>query len=230
MSEPRTLPIAILISGEGSNMLAIAQACAQGRIGARVASVICDRVEAGGIARAKNLGLAAQVIAAREYPDRVAFEAALQAALARSGAELVALAGFMRILSGPFVQPYAGRILNIHPSLLPRYPGLNTHRRVLQAREREHGASVHFVTKQLDGGPVICQGRLAVHREDTVESLTGRVHRLEHRIYPRVIGLFSAGRLALRGSAVLLDGQPLNAPLQENEEDDPGLIRADASA
>lgn len=230
MSAPRTLPIAILISGQGSNMVAIAQACAEGRIAARVAAVIADRSDAGGIARAERLGLAAQIVPAQDYPDRAAFEAALQAALAHAGVQLVALAGFMRILSASFVEHYAGRMLNIHPSLLPRYPGLHTHRRVLQAAEHEHGASVHFVTAELDGGPVICQGRLAVRADDTEQSLTARVHRLEHRIYPRVIGLVSAGRLALRGPTVLLDGQPLGAPLQENEEDDRGLVGAEASA
>ncbi|HTW75200.1 MAG TPA: phosphoribosylglycinamide formyltransferase [Steroidobacteraceae bacterium] len=228
MSEPRALPIAILISGRGSNMLAIARACADGRIHARVSAVIGDRPDAGGLARAEALGLATHLVPAGDYPDRTGFEAALQATLARSGAQLVALAGFMRILSADFVERYAGRMLNIHPSLLPRHPGLHTHRRVLQAGEREHGASVHFVTRELDGGPVICQGRLAVYPQDSEQSLSERVQRLEHRIYPRVIGLYSAGRLALRGSTVLLDGQPLAAPLQESEQDDQGRVRADA--
>jgi phosphoribosylglycinamide formyltransferase-1 len=230
MSEPQPLAVAILISGVGSNMVAIARACAEGRIQARVSAVIADRAGAAGIARAEGLGLATQVVPAPQFPDQVSFEAALAAALMHSGAQLVALAGFMRILSEPFVQRYTGRMLNIHPSLLPRHKGLNTHERVLRAAEPEHGASVHFVTAELDGGPVICQGRLAVHPGESVESLTARVHRLEHSIYPRVIGLFGAGRLALRGTTVLLDGQPLSAPLQESEDDDQGRLHAEASA
>ncbi len=230
MSGSATLPVAILISGQGSNMAAIARACAEGSIGARIVTVIADHAAAAGIARAEGLGLATQIVPARQFADRKAFEAALEAALAQSRAHLVALAGFMRVLSGPFVQRYAGRMLNIHPSLLPRHRGLHTHDRVLQEGEREHGASVHFVTAELDAGPVICQGRLAVYPTDTVETLTARVHRLEHRIYPRVIGLYASGRLALRDSTVLLDGLPLAAPLLEREEEDPGLARADASA
>lgn len=228
MSEPATLPVAILISGQGTNMTAIARACAEGSIRARVAAVIADRADAAGIGRAQALGLAAQVVPARQFADRDAFELALDAALAASGAQLIALAGFMRVLSGPFVQRYAGRMLNIHPSLLPRHRGLHTHERVLRAGEREHGASVHFVTAELDAGPVICQGQLAVHPDDSVETLEARVHRLEHRIYPRVIGLFGAGRLELRGATVLLDGRPLTAPLLEHELDDPGLTHASA--
>lgn len=229
MSPPATLPVAILISGQGTNMTAIARACTEGRIRARVAVVIADQAEAAGIARARDLGLDTQVLPARRDADRSAFEAALDATLAHSGAQLIALAGFMRVLSPPFVQRYAGRLLNIHPSLLPRHRGLHTHQRVLQAGEREHGASVHFVTAELDAGPVICQGRLAVHADDTVETLTARVHQLEYRIYPRVIGLFGEGRLELRSGTVLLDGEPLAAPLLEEEEHDPGLPRANAS-
>jgi phosphoribosylglycinamide formyltransferase 1 len=229
MSAAATLPVAVLISGRGSNMAAIARACAGGAIRAHIVAVIADQADAAGIALAQGLGLATRVVAARALPDRAAFEAALEAALTHSGAQLVALAGFMRVLSGPFVQRYAGRMLNIHPSLLPRHRGLHTHARVLQAGEREHGASVHFVTADLDAGPVICQGRLTVHPHDTAETLAARVQRLEHRIYPRVVGLYAAGRLALRDSTVLLDGQALATPLLE-AEDDPGLAHADASA
>jgi phosphoribosylglycinamide formyltransferase 1 len=226
MSAPAKLPVAILISGRGSNMAALARACAEGSIRARIVAVISDRADAAGIALAEGLGVATQVVAARDFADRHAFETALEAALTHSGAQLVALAGFMRVLSGPFVQRYAGRMLNIHPSLLPRHRGLHTHERVLQAGEREHGASVHFVTADLDAGPVICRGRLTVHPHDTAETLAARVQRLEHRIYPRVLSLYACGRLALRDTMVLLDGQPLAAPLLEQEEDDPGLMRS----
>lgn len=212
------LPLAVLISGRGSNMLAIARACAEGRIAARVVGVIADTSDATGIAAAAALGLPTQVIERAALP-REQFEARLAAALEHSGAELIALAGFMRILSAGFVEARSGRMLNIHPSLLPRYRGLDTHRRVLAAGEREHGASVHYVSAQLDGGPLICQGRLLVTPGESEAALTARVHRLEHRIYPLVIGLIAAGRLALSGSTVLLDGAPLAAPLQVLEDE-----------
>ena len=211
------LPLAVLISGRGSNMLAIARACATGQIHARIVSVICDRADAAGIQAAAASELPTQLLEARGLP-RAGFEARLAQTLSASGAQLVALAGFMRILSATFVAPWAGRMLNIHPSLLPDYPGLDTHRRVLAAAAREHGASVHFVTQELDAGPLICQGRLAIAPGDSETSLAARVHRLEHRIYPMVIGLIADGRLALSGSTVVLDGQPLAAPLQVSED------------
>jgi phosphoribosylglycinamide formyltransferase-1 len=218
MSNPAApLPLAVLISGRGSNMLAIARACAEGRVAARVVSVIADRADAAGIQAAASIGLPTQVLEARALP-RAEFETRLAQALEASGAQLVALAGFMRILSAAFVATWGGRLLNIHPSLLPDYRGLDTHRRVLAAAEREHGASVHYVTEELDGGPLICQGRLSVEKGETESSLAARVHRLEHRIYPMVIGLICAGRLALTGSTVLLDGRPLAAPLQVSED------------
>ncbi|HWG75199.1 MAG TPA: phosphoribosylglycinamide formyltransferase [Steroidobacteraceae bacterium] len=213
------LPLAVLISGRGSNMLAIARACAEGRIAARVVSVIADRADAAGIQAAASLGLPTQLLEARALP-RAEFETQLGQALETSGAQLVALAGFMRILSAAFVAPWAGRLLNIHPSLLPAYRGLDTHRRVLAAAERAHGASVHYVTEELDGGPLICQGRLTIAAGDTEASLAARVHRLEHRIYPMVIGLIAARRLTLAGSTVLLDGSALASPLQVGEDGD----------
>ncbi|MGH8143918.1 MAG: phosphoribosylglycinamide formyltransferase [Steroidobacteraceae bacterium] len=213
------LRVAILISGRGSNMAAIARACAEGSIAASVVQVIADRPGAHGIGLAASLGLATQTIAAAQFQDQCAFELALEAALDRHRAQLIVLAGFMRILSARFVQRHTGRLLNIHPSLLPKYKGLQTHRRVLEAAERDHGVSVHFVTEELDGGPVICQARLPVMAGDTEHSLAVRVQRLEHRIYPRVIGLIAAGRLRLLGDAVMLDGQALAAPLLEDEAD-----------
>jgi phosphoribosylglycinamide formyltransferase-1 len=212
------LPVAVLISGRGSNMLAIARACAEGGIAARVVCVIADRSDAAGLEAAAALGIATQVLDAHTLSP-AEFEAQLAGSLERSGAKLVVLAGFMRILSASFVQAWAGRIVNIHPSLLPAFRGLQTHRRVLAAGEREHGASVHYVNAQLDGGPLICQGRLAVAPGQSEANLTARVQRLEHTIYPMVIGLIAAGRLALAGSSVLLDGRPLAAPIQVSEDD-----------
>ncbi|HEX4052290.1 MAG TPA: phosphoribosylglycinamide formyltransferase [Steroidobacteraceae bacterium] len=218
MSNPAApLPVAVLISGRGSNMLAIARACAAGHLRARVVSVIADRSDAAGIEAAASLGLPTRLLEARAL-SRAEFEAQLARTLESSGAQLVALAGFMRILSAAFVAAWAGRMLNIHPSLLPAYRGLDTHRRVLAAAEREHGASVHYVTEELDGGPLICQGRLSIAHAETKSSLAARVHRLEHRIYPMVIGLIATGRLILAAGTVLLDGRPLAAPLQVSED------------
>jgi phosphoribosylglycinamide formyltransferase-1 len=220
MSRGGKLTLAVLISGRGSNLLAIAQACRLGRLDASIELVLSDRADAAGLAAAAALGLATAVIDRATFTSREAFEAALASAIDRSGAELVLLAGFMRILSAPFAAAYAGRLLNIHPSLLPKYRGLDTHRRVLEAGEREHGASVHFVTGELDGGPVICQGRIAVRADDSPQSLAARVLAVEHRIYPLAISLIAAGRLRLRGNAILLDGRLLEAPIIEDGQDE----------
>jgi phosphoribosylglycinamide formyltransferase-1 len=215
MSVRPPLTLAVLISGRGSNMAAIARACGAGKINARVVRVIADRTSAGGIALARDLGLAATVLGAGNFADGTTFEAALAAEIVAAGARMVVLAGFMRILSAAFVARHAGRLLNIHPSLLPRHKGLHTHRRVLEAGEREHGASVHFVTEELDGGPVIIQARVPVLAGDTEATLSARVQCEEHRIYPHAIGLIADGRLTLAGSTILLDGRPLAAPILE---------------
>jgi phosphoribosylglycinamide formyltransferase-1 len=216
MSRGGKLKLAVLISGRGSNLLAIAQACRDGRLDASVELVLSDRGDAAGLAAAAALGLATAVIDRVKFATREAFESALAAAIDRSGAELVLLAGFMRVLSAAFAATYAGRLLNIHPSLLPKYKGLDTHRRVLEAGEREHGASVHFVTGELDGGPVICQGRIAVQPGDSPQSLAARVLAVEHRIYALAIRLIAAGRLQLRGNTILLDGRVLETPIAED--------------
>jgi phosphoribosylglycinamide formyltransferase-1 len=174
------LPVAVVISGRGSNMEAIARAAQGADSRYRVVRVIADRPTAGGLARAAALGVPTSVVPVKEFADRAAFEAALSAEIDASGAALVALAGFMRILSPEFVQRFEGKLLNIHPSLLPHYKGLDTHARVLAARESHHGASVHYVTAELDGGPVVMQGRLRVRVGDTPESISARVHALEH--------------------------------------------------
>jgi len=212
------LPVAVVISGRGSNMEAIARAAQLGDSRFRVVRVIADRPEAGGLARAAALGVPTAVVPVKSFADRAAFEQALQAEIAASGAELVALAGFMRILSAQFVARFEGRLLNIHPSLLPRYKGLDTHARVLAARDSHHGASVHFVTPELDGGPVIMQGRLQVRAGDTPETISARVHALEHIIYPHVCSLIAAGRVECRGGTVYFDGAPLAGPLIEEHD------------
>ena len=215
MSAHAALPLAILISGRGSNMVAIAQACAAGRIDARINQVISDEPGAAGIARAQELGLATCVIQRAQFADADAFESALLGALAAQAHELVVLAGFMRILSPQFVARYAGRMLNIHPSLLPRYRGLNTHRRVLAAGDTHHGASVHFVTAELDSGPAVLQSRVPVLAGDTEESLAERVQASEHVIYPKVIGWSAQERLVFKDGRAWFDGEPLDEPMVE---------------
>ncbi len=180
------LPVAVVISGRGSNMEAIARASLAAGSPFKVVRVIADRDSAGGLARATALGIPVSVVPVRQFADRASFDAALAAEIDASGARLVALAGFMRILSAEFVQRFAGRLLNIHPSLLPKYKGLDTHARALAAGDSHHGASVHFVTAELDGGPVIMQGRLRIRPGDTPDAVSARVHTLEHIIYPHV--------------------------------------------
>lgn len=211
------LPIAILISGRGSNMRAIAERARDGRLPVDVRVVVSDQPDAPGLATAAAMGIPTRTLQARGFRDREAYDAALAELLASFRPELIVLAGFMRILSPPMVARFAGRMMNIHPSLLPKYPGLHTHRRVLAAGDAVHGASVHFVTEELDGGPLIIQARIDVRAEDTEESLSARVQRQEHRIYPQAIEWFARGRLELRpgpgGGQAWLDGRPLAHPV-----------------
>ena len=217
MTRPATR-VAALISGEGSNLQALIDAARAGRLGAEIVVVISNLAEARGLERARAAGIGTRHVAAVRGAERAAYDSALAAELAAHEPDLIVLAGFMRILGTPFVDRFAGRMLNIHPSLLPAYTGLDTHRRVLEARERWHGATVHFVTAALDAGPAVLQYRLPVHGDDTVESLARRVHVGEHLILPRAVAWFAAGRLRLAGGSVMLDGQPLQAPVLVNEE------------
>jgi phosphoribosylglycinamide formyltransferase 1 len=210
---PASLPLYIVISGRGSNMLAIAAACAAGRIAARVVRVVADRESAAGVAAARAQGLSADVIPYRAFADRAAFESALAADIDRHGTPLIVLAGFMRILTPAFTRRYPGRMLNIHPSLLPAYTGLHTHQRAIDAGDRRHGVTVHYVTEELDGGPLLRQARVPVLPGDTADSLSARVHQQEHMIYPEVIGWIAGGRLQWRDGAPWLDGQPLRMPV-----------------
>jgi len=213
---PQPLRLAILISGRGSNMAAIACACAERRINARVDLVLSERPGVAGLDTARAMGIEARTVAWPGATERERFERDLDTALAEVRPDLVVLAGFMRILSQQFVEARAGRVLNIHPSLLPKYRGLHTHRRVLDAGDRVHGASVHFVTAELDGGPVILQSRVAVRPDDAEDTLSARVQATEHIIYPRVIGWLADGRLAWRDGRPWLDGRPLQAPVVED--------------
>jgi len=205
--------IAVLISGEGTNLQALLDAAAAGTLGGRVGLVVSDRPDARGLERARRANVEAVCIRPAEHADRTAFEAALLAELERRDPALVVFAGFMRILRGPVLARFAGRMLNIHPSLLPKYRGLDTHRRVLEAGDRWHGCTVHFVTPELDAGPRVVQYRLAVRPEDTPETLASRVHVGEHIVLPRAVGWFLAGRLAQEGDVAVLDGKPLAEPV-----------------
>jgi phosphoribosylglycinamide formyltransferase-1 len=214
------LPVVVLISGTGSNLRAIAERAREGAIPVEIRAVISDRPEATGLAWAAASGIETAVVPAREFADREAFDAALADRVDRYSPQLVALAGFMRVLGADFVARYLGRMLNIHPSLLPRHRGLATHRRALAAGDRVHGASVHFVTAELDGGPVILQARVPVHEGDDEASLAARVLAQEHRIYPECIGWFAEGRLTFRDGAAVLDGKVLAAPVVREARDE----------
>ncbi|WP_018877142.1 phosphoribosylglycinamide formyltransferase [Thioalkalivibrio sp. ALE28] len=213
---PRRL--VVLISGRGSNLGALIEACEQGRIPARVVGVISNRPDAGGLALAEQQGIPRRVLNHRDYPSREAFDADLATAIEDYAPDLVILAGFMRILTPGFVDRFTGRMLNIHPSLLPKYRGLDTHARALADGETEHGASVHFVTPELDGGPVIMQARVPVAPDDTPDTLAARVQRVEHRLYPEVVRRVCSGEIQWCGRILQDDGRPLEAPLQLDED------------
>jgi phosphoribosylglycinamide formyltransferase-1 len=200
--------LVVLISGRGSNLRAILEAVRAGELPVEVCAVISNRPDAGGLAHARAAGIAHEVVDHREFPDREAFDAALMRAIDRYRPDLVALAGFMRVLGERFIEHYEGRLMNIHPSLLPAFPGLRTHERALAAGEKEHGASVHFVTREVDAGPVIVQARVPVLPGDTPEALAARVLEQEHRIYPLAIRWFAEGRLRLERGEVRFEPAP----------------------
>jgi phosphoribosylglycinamide formyltransferase-1 len=196
--------LVILISGRGSNMEAIVRACSDEAWPAQVAAVIANRPDAAGLAFAASHGIATAVVDHRQFPDRGSFDAALAQEIDSFAPDLVVLAGFMRVLTAGFVDHYAGRMLNVHPSLLPSFPGLKTHQQALDAGVRLHGASVHFVTSQLDHGPIVAQSAVPVETGDTPAMLAERVLATEHIIYPRAVRWFVEGRLALDGLRVTL--------------------------
>lgn len=213
MSATDRLPIAILISGRGSNMRAIAELAAQARLPVEVRVVVSDKASAGGLETAAAMGIATAVLSPKEFPDRAAYDQALAKLVAGYGPRLIVLAGFMRILTPQFIGAFAGRIINVHPSLLPKYRGLHTHRRALEAGDAAHGVSVHFVTEELDGGPVIIQACVDIRPGDTEQTLSARVQRLEHTIYPQAIEWFATGRLTLTGERATLDGKAVEQPV-----------------
>lgn len=201
--------VVILISGSGSNLQALIDQSKTGEY--TIASVISNNADAYGLQRATRAGIPTLVIDHRDFADRKEFDLALQEAIDAINPNLLVLAGFMRILGADFVSHFSGRILNIHPSLLPKFQGTRTHERALEAGEKEHGASVHFVTEDLDGGPVIAQERIKVRADDTADSLQRRVLQKEHLLYPKVVKWFAGGRLAMRDGQAWLDNNPLPA-------------------
>ncbi|ACS84868.1 phosphoribosylglycinamide formyltransferase [Musicola paradisiaca] len=203
--------IVVLISGQGSNLQALLDACQDGRLKGRIAAVLSNNPDAYGLVRAQEAGIPAQALLPSNFASRADFDAALAEEIARHQPDVVVLAGYMRILSEAFVRRFSGKMLNIHPSLLPKYPGLHTHRKALENGDSEHGTSVHFVTEELDGGPVILQARVPIFPEDSEQDVQERVQAQEHSIYPLVVSWYLNNRLALRDNRAWLDGVALPA-------------------
>ena len=198
------LNVAVLISGRGSNLQSLIEACARPGFPAEIKLVISNRADAMGLARAAQAGIPSTVIPHRDYPSRETFDAALTAALEQSGAELVCLAGFMRLLTPSFVARWRDRLVNIHPSLLPAFPGLDTHARALAAGVRFAGCTVHFVRAEMDEGPIIVQAAVPVLDGDNADSLAARVLAAEHKAYPLALKLIGEGRVTVRGERVAI--------------------------
>ncbi len=205
---------AVLISGGGTNLQAFIDATQTGKLDLDLRVVLSNKSQAAGLNRARKASISVECVEHRDYPERRNFDAALVTTLDQYEPDLIILAGFMRILTPVFIDHYAGRIFNIHPSLLPKYPGLDTHQRAIDAGDDWHGSTVHFATEELDGGPRIIQGRVPVLADDTAESLAARVLQVEHQIYPSAAALYAAGRLEYRDGDAWLDGQRLEEPLQ----------------
>ncbi len=204
---------AILVSGSGSNLQSFIDQVADNRVDLEITVVMANRRDAYGLTRAKNSGIETACIEHGQFADRETFDRAVAKELDRFEPALIILAGFMRILSPWFVRYFHGKILNIHPALLPLYPGLHTHDRVLKAGDAHHGSTVHFVTDELDGGPRILAGRIAIRADDTADTLMSRVQAVEHQIYPQAAQLFAEGRVTYRDGNAWLDGQIMTDPL-----------------
>ncbi len=202
--------VAVLISGRGSNMAALIEAAKDKDYPAEIALVLSNRPDAGGLLVARSAGIATEVIDHTPFgKDRAAFDAAMQAVLVKHRIDIVCLAGFMRLLTPSFVAQWPQRMLNIHPALLPAFKGLDTHKRALAAGAKVHGATVHFVVAELDSGPIVAQGAVAVHDGDTEETLSARVLKVEHQIYPLALKLLAEGRIAIENGRCLIDGVPV---------------------
>ncbi|PCI14616.1 MAG: phosphoribosylglycinamide formyltransferase [Thiotrichales bacterium] len=208
------MPIVVLISGSGSNLQAIIDAIRDDDLAVEIRAVVSNRADAYGLTRARAANIPAEVVDHKAFDSRAKYEAVLQKLIDQHEPALVILAGYMRILGEAFVGHYQGRMLNIHPSLLPAFPGLNTHQRALDAKATEHGASIHFVTNELDGGPVILQGSVPLLPNDDAQSLAKRVYRQEHQIYPLAIRWFAEGRLTTDAGNVRFEHKLLTRPIQ----------------
>ncbi len=206
-------PIVVLISGSGSNLQALIDQQAAAPTPFEIKAVISNRADAFGLDRAANAGIPTKVLDHTAYDSREAYDTALVGLIEEQQPELVVLAGFMRIFSSVFVQRFEGQLLNIHPSLLPKYKGLHTHKRALEAQDKIHGASVHFVTEELDGGPVVLQARVAVEPSDNEESLAARVLTKEHMIYPMAVQWMAEKRLRVEGGQAFLNNKPMQCPV-----------------
>ncbi|WP_085442020.1 phosphoribosylglycinamide formyltransferase [Magnetofaba australis] len=200
--------IAVLISGSGSNLQALMDRVEDGTIPGRIVRVISNKADAYGLTRAQEAGIDTLVIDHKAYDSREAFDAALIAAIDADEADLVCLAGFMRVLTGGFVRHYVGRLINVHPSLLPAFPGLKVQQKAIDAGVRFSGCTVHFVEEEVDAGPIIAQAVVPILPDDDASALAGRILKQEHRIYPLAVKLFAEGRLSTRNRTVLVDGQP----------------------
>lgn len=214
---------AVLVSGNGSNLQALMDACAAGRIQGELVGVLSNRPDAFALERAKAAGIATQVLSNQAFSDRDSYDAALIQALETWQPDLLVMAGFMRILTPAFVQHFAGRMLNIHPSLLPKYQGVKTHARAIAAGDAVHGATVHFVTEELDGGPIVLQARVPIFPEDDESSLAERVLSQEHQLYPLVVNWFCQQRLRMQDGQAWLDGQRLPALGYASDDEDLAL-------
>lgn len=215
---------AVLISGSGTNLQAFIDAVSQGSLNLELSVVLSNKPDAFGLVRAESAGIPTVCLQHGHYPDRDSFDRAVAEKLDAWQPDLLILAGFMRILSAGFVAHYRGRILNIHPALLPAYPGLNTHQRVLDAGDRWHGSTVHFVTEELDGGPRILQGRIPVVGGESAQQLASRVQAVEHQIYPQAAGWVGEGRVQFRRGATWIDGAPAAEPIVQTYDRDAKLV------
>jgi phosphoribosylglycinamide formyltransferase-1 len=213
MNIQKPVSIVALISGGGTNLQAIIDASVKGDFNGQIKAVISNRADAYGLQRAEAASIPTEVVDHTSHEDRTSFDRELKRCVSRYHPDLIIMAGFMRILTEEFINPFQGRVFNIHPSLLPKYRGLHTHRRALAAGDKKHGCSVHFATNELDGGPIILQASVPVLKDDTPESLAKRVLEKEHIIYPLCIKWFCEGHISMVDGRVIMDGQPLDNPL-----------------
>lgn len=216
---PACCKTAILISGTGTNLQAFIDLANDGRLALELSVVFSNRPDAYGLVRARNAGIATACLEHGKFADRESFDSAVAAELSKWRPDLLILAGFMRILSAGFVERYAGKILNIHPALLPLHPGLNTHQRVLDAGDAWHGSTVHFVTRELDAGPGILQGRLSVKAHESADELAARVQTIEHQIYPQAASWVGSGRVEYRDGQTWIDGRLSAEPVIQTFQD-----------